>query len=235
MELVETHWVYLLVGQYPNGPVGGLALTLALAGAGLVLALPLGLALGLARVSPSAVLSGGVGAFVALVRGVPLLLVVFWAYFFLPTVTGVEASAFGTMLGALVVFDAAYLAEIVRGAIEAVPRGQLEAARALGLGRAAAMRAVVLPQALQHALPSIVNQLVATVKATSLGYVIGLSEVSFVASQINTQVMTKPAEVYGLLALTYLVLCGGLSSLARAVERATSAPAGAAPRGGWAA
>jgi polar amino acid transport system permease protein len=172
---------------------------------------------------------------VALVRGVPLLLVVFWAYFFLPTVTGVEASAFGTMLGALVVFDAAYLAEIVRGAIEAVPRGQLEAARALGLGRAAAMRAVVLPQALQHALPSIVNQLVATVKATSLGYVIGLSEVSFVASQINTQVMTKPAEVYGLLALTYLVLCGGLSSLARAVERATSAPAGAAPRGGWAA
>lgn len=231
IELIEQNGLYFLVGAYPSGPLGGLALTVVLAGAGLLLASPLGLLLGLARVSRWRVLRGAVAALITVVRGVPLLMVVFWAYFFLPSVTGVRAEAFATMLGALVVFDAVYLAEIVRAGIEAVPRGQVEAARALGLDGAATLRVVVLPQALRSVLPSLVSQLVATIKETSLGYVIGLSEVSFVASQINTQLMTRPAEVYGVLALTYLLLCSGLSAAAHMLERRL----GERPRSGVAA
>jgi polar amino acid transport system permease protein len=80
------------------------------------------------------------------------------------------------------------------------------------------MRLVILPQALRHMLPSLVNQFVATIKETSLGYIIGLTEVSFIAAQINTQVFTRATEVYGLLALTYFVLCFGLSRVAHGLE-----------------
>ena len=219
IELVQTYWLYVLVGQYPNGPLGGLALTMLLAALALVLALPLGVVLGLARVSPYRAIRWPVTAFVFVVRGVPLLMVIFWAYFFLPSVTGHKTDQFGTMLIALVLFDGVYLAEIVRAGILGIPRGQFESARSLGLSYAAAMRRVILPQALRHMLPSLVNQFVATIKATSLGYIIGLTEVSFIAAQINTQVFTRGTEVYTLLALTYFVLCFGLSRIAYALER----------------
>jgi polar amino acid transport system permease protein len=219
LELIDTYWLYFLIGQYPNGPLGGLALTLVLASLGLLLGLPLGVLLGIARVSPYAWLRRPVTALVFVVRGTPLLMVVFWAYFFLPSVTGVKTDQFATMLIALVVFDAVYLAEIVRAGIQGVPRGQVEAARSLGLGYWRAMRAVVLPQAARAMLPSLVNQFVSTIKETSLGYIIGLNEVSFIATQINTQVFTRPAELYAILGLTYFVLCFGLSRLAYWLER----------------
>ena len=218
IEIVQTYWLYFLVGQYPQGPLGGLALTVLLAAMALVLALPVGLLLGLARVSPWRALRWPVTALVYGVRGVPLLMVIFWAYFFLPSVTGHKTEQFSTMLIALVVFDGVYLAEIVRAGIAAVPRGQLEAARSLGLGWGGTMRHVVLPQALRHMLPSLVNQFIATIKETSLGYIIGLNEVSFIAGQINTQVFTHAPEVYGLLALTYFGLCFSLSRAAYALE-----------------
>jgi polar amino acid transport system permease protein len=219
LELIDTYWLYFLVGQYPDGPLGGLVLTILLSGAALVLAMPLGLMLGIARVSRRRAISLPVGAFVQLVRAVPLLLVLFWVYFFLPAVTGVKTSQAATMLIVLVVFDSVYLAEIVAAGIRALPKGQLESARSLGLGYGQALRHVVLPQTLRHGLPSIVNQLVSTIKATSLGYIIGLSEVSFIATQINTLVFTRAVEVYLILALTYFLLCFGLSRLAFLLER----------------
>jgi len=228
LELIDTYWLYFLVGQYPDGPLGGLVLTILLSGAALVLAMPLGLMLGIARVSRRRAISLPVGAFVQLVRAVPLLLVLFWVYFFLPAVTGVKTSQAATMLIVLVVFDSVYLAEIVAAGIRALPKGQLESARSLGLGYGQALRHVVLPQTLRHGLPSIVNQLVSTIKATSLGYIIGLSEVSFIATQINTLVFTRSVEVYLILALTYFMLCFGLSRLAFLLERRLQRrPAGA--------
>lgn len=228
LELIDTYWLYFLVGQYPDGPLGGLVLTILLSGAALVLAMPLGLMLGIARVSRRRAISLPVGAFVQLVRAVPLLLVLFWVYFFLPAVTGVKTSQAMTMLIVLVVFDSVYLAEIVAAGIRALPKGQLESARSLGLSYGQALRHVVLPQTLRHGLPSIVNQLVSTIKATSLGYIIGLSEVSFIATQINTLVFTRAVEVYLILALTYFILCFGLSRLAFLLERRLQRrPAGA--------
>ena len=219
LELIQDYWLYFLVGQYPNGPLGGLALTLVLATLGLLLSLPLGLVFGLMRVSPYAWLRWPITALVYVVRGTPLLMVVFWAYFFLPTITGVKTDQFWTMLIALVIFDAAYLAEIVRAGILGLPKGQMECARALGLPYLKAMRTVILPQALRNSLPSLVNQFISTIKETSLGYIIGLAEVTFIATQINSLVFTKPAQVFGILGLTYFVLCFGLSRLAFWIER----------------
>jgi len=219
IEIIQTYWVYFLVGQYPNGPLGGLALTVLLAALALLLALPLGIVLGLARISPFRVIRWPVTVIVYVVRGVPLLMVIFWAYFFLPSVTGHKTDQFSTMLIALVLFDGVYLAEIVRAGILGIPKGQFESARTLGLGYWRTMQLVILPQALRHMLPSLVNQFIATIKATSLGYIIGLTEVSFIAAQINTQVFTHATEVYGLLALTYFVLCFGLSRFAYWLEQ----------------
>ena len=219
LEMVQTYWLYFLVGQYPEGPLGGLVLTLLLASAGLVLAMPVGLALGLARVIPMRWLRWPVTALVYCVRGVPLLMVIFWAYSFLPSVTGVKTGQFSTMLLALVLFDGVYLAEIVRAGIQAIPTGQLQAAQALGMSRWQSMRYVVLPQALRYMLPSLVNQFVSTIKETSLGYIIGLAELSQIATQINTMVFIMPMQIYLILGLTYFLLCFGLSRLAFYLER----------------
>ena len=219
LELIQTYWLYFLVGQYPKGPLGGLVLTLILASMGLLLSLPLGLLLGMARISPWRVVRWPVTALVYVIRGTPLLMVVFWAYFFLPSVTGQKTDQFWTMLIALVIFDAAYLAEIVRAGILGLPKGQMECARSLGLSYFKAMRTVILPQALRNSLPSLVNQFISTIKETSLGYIIGLAEVTFIATQINSLVFTKPAQVFGILGLTYFVLCFGLSRLAFWIEK----------------
>jgi polar amino acid transport system permease protein len=208
-ELVDTYWLYFLVGQYPHGPLGGLVLTVLLATLGLVLALPLGILLGIARFSPSRWLRLPVTGWVWVIRGTPLLMVVFWAYFFLPTVTGHKTDQFSTMLVALIVFDAAYLAEIVHAGLQALPRGQLQASMSLGMTRG---------QALRHMLPSLINQFVATIKETSLGTIIGLSELSFIANQINAQVLVKPVEIYLTLAGCYFLMCFGLTRVARVVE-----------------
>jgi len=218
-EMIDTYWLYVLVGQYPNGPLGGLALTVVLATLGLLLALPLGVLLGVARVSRRAWLRWPVTALVYVVRGTPLLMVVFWAYFFLPAVTGHKTDQFNTMLAALVIFDAAYLAEIVRAGLQSLPSGQRLAAEALGMSRGQSLRLVLLPQALRHMLPSLVNQFASTIKETSLGTIIGLSELSFIAGQVNAQVLVQPVAVYGMLAGCYFGMCFGLSRLAHAVER----------------
>ena len=218
-DLIGSYGLYFLVGQFPHGPLGGLVLTVVLGLSALLLALPLGMMLGLARLSQRRLLRWPVTSIVYVVRGTPLLMVVFWAYFFLPAVTGQKTGQFTTMLAALVLFNGAYLAEVVRAGIQGIPRGQTEAARALGLSHVETLRWVTLPQALRHMLPSLVNQFVSTQKETSLGYIIGLQEVSFIASQINTQVVIHPLAVYGTLAVTFFALCFGLSRLAFALER----------------
>ena len=218
IELIDNYWLYFLVGQYPQGPLGGLTLTVIIGLCALLLAAPVGIVLGLARVSSHRALCWPVTALIYVVRGTPLLMVVFWAYFFLPALTGRQTSQFTTMLVALVIFNGAYLAEVVRAGIQGIPRGQMEGARSLGLSYVQAMRLIVLPQALRNALPSLVNQFVTTIKETSLGYIIGLTEVAFIASQINAQVLVKPTEVYTILALTYFILCFGLSRFAYWLE-----------------
>lgn len=218
IDIIQHYSLLLLIGTYPNGPIGGLAGTLILALLALVLSMPCALALALARLSNSPLLSNISIAIVWVMRGTPFLMVIFWAYFLLPLAVGTQISPFLIMIGALVVYEGAYLSEIIRASILALPRGQREAAAALGLSRSKTMFLVILPQALYNALPALVGQFISIIKETSLGYVIGVQEFTFSAAQINSVELTKPVEVFSLLALVYFVLCFCLSQSARWLE-----------------
>src|SRR6202045_3090782 len=210
---------FLLLGQYPSGPIGGLALTLILALLGLAFAVPLSLLLALCRVSPYRVLSVPSTVLVYIVRGVPLVMLVFWSYFLVPGLIGHLVSAFTTLVVTLVIYQAAYLSEIVRAGIESLPKGQTESARSLGMSYGSTMRHVILPQALYNMLPSILSQCVSTVKDTSIGYVISVQELTFSAQQINASLLTQPFQVFFILALIYFVVCYALTRCAQVFER----------------
>jgi polar amino acid transport system permease protein len=217
--IVHDNWLLLLIGQYPNGPLGGVAATLLLSVLGIALAFPFSVVVALARLSPRLLLRGPATALVYLVRGVPLLLIIFWVYFMVPILFGVSVPGSTTMLCTLVLYEGAFLSEIVRAGIQALPKGQMDAARALGHSYGRAMRFVILPQALYNMLPSILSQFVSTIKDTTLGYVINVPELTFAANQINNRLLTKPFEVFLILALTYYAICFSLTQLASWLER----------------
>jgi polar amino acid transport system permease protein len=221
--ILRDNWTLLLVGQYPNGPLGGLAITFLLSVAGIVLAFPLSVGIALARISPFAWLRRPATVLVYVVRGVPLIMFIFWVYFFVPLLIGRTVSGFTTMVVTLVIYQSAYLAEIVRAGIEGLPAGQTEAARAVGLSYMQTMRKVILPQALYNMVPAMINQFVSIIKETSLGYVISVNEVTFAANQLNSALLTKPFQVFVILAAMYFVLCFSITRLARAVERRIAA------------
>src|SRR5512140_1583328 len=184
--ILHDYGLLFLVGQYPTGALGGLALTFILATLGLVLAFPLSVLLALARVSPYRLLYWPATALVYVMRGLPLIMLIFWVYFFLPTVVGQPVSGFSTLLATLVIYEAAYLAEIVRAGILSLPTGQMEAARSVGLKYMQAMRKIVLPQAIYNMVPAMLSQFVSTIKETSIGYVISVNELTFAANQVNS-------------------------------------------------
>ena len=217
--IIRDNWLLLLVGQFPNGPLGGIAATLILSVLGIVLAFPLSVLIALGRLSRCVYLRWPATALVYGVRGVPLLLIIFWVYFMVPLLIGKSVPGFVAMLGSLVIYEGAFLSEVVRAGIQALPSGQMDAARALGHGYLRAMRFVILPQALYNMLPSILSQFVSTIKETTLGYVINVPELTFAANQINNQLLTKPFEVFLILALTEYVVCFGLEQTAGWLER----------------
>ena len=218
-DILRDNWLLLLIGQYPNGPLGGIACTLILSVLGIVLAFPLSVVLALARLSPWRLLNWPATALIYVARGVPLLMIILWVYFLVPLLIGHSVSGFVTMLCTLVLYEGAYLAEVVRAGIEALPKGQMEAARALGHSHLGAMRLVILPQALFNMLPSMLSQFVSTIKETTLGYVINVPELSFAANLINNQLLTKHFEVFFILAVVYYVVCWSLTRAATTLER----------------
>jgi polar amino acid transport system permease protein len=206
-----------------------LTMTLVMAATALTMCFPFAIALALARLSSRRWLSNAATAIVHTVRGLPLIMFIFWTYFFSPLIIGRAVGGVETLIIALVVCEATYLSEIIRAGIEGLPKGQFEAAAALGLGYWTTTFKIVLPQALHNMLPSMVSQFVSTIKETSLGYVISAHEMTFAASQVNNVLLTQPFEVYAILALTYFVLCFALTSLARYIEWRISAGRSATP------
>ena len=212
--------------------MGGIAATLILSVLGIVLAFPLSVLIALARISRWRLLRAPATALVYLVRGVPLLMIIFWVYFLFPLLLGANVPGFATMVCTLVIYEGAFLSEVVRAGIEALPRGQMDAARALGHSYPRAMRYVILPQALYNMLPAILSQFISTIKETTLGYVINVPELTFAANQINNRLLTKPFEVFLILALTYYAVCWSLTWVATWLERRIATRrAGPAPIG----
>lgn len=218
LDILQNYSSLFLIGAYPNGPLGGLAMTLTLSVLGLTLSFPIAVLLGLAHMSSFGWLRFIAQWWTRIIRGIPLLLIIFWAYFCVPLIVHAEVSGFTTVVCAIVVYESAFLAQVVRAGLEGLPKGQTEAARSIGLTWMQSMRFVRLPQALLNMVPSIVNQFVSTIKATSLAYVIGVPELTYSAAQVNTMTLTKPLETYLVLAGFYFVLCFCISRCAGLLE-----------------
>ena len=218
-DTVYKNFDYLLIGAYPQGPLGGLAMTVILAVAGIFGAFWLGLGCGLMRISKKRRLRWPAMAFIEIIRGTPLLMVVFWFYFLAPVVFGHSLPEAESALVALIVFTSAYIAEIVRAGVEALPKGQMEAARGSGLSHVQAMVFIILPQALFNMIPSFVNQFVSLTKDTSLAFIIGVNELTKAATQVNNRTLTAPTEIFITIALLYFVICYCLTEFSRYLER----------------
>jgi general L-amino acid transport system permease protein len=203
---------------------GGLILTLLLASFGVALAFPLSILLALGRRSRLPVLRAACVGYIELIRGVPLISVLFMASVMLPLFLPAGASIDKLLRAqlALILFAAAYLAEVVRGGLQAIPRHQYEAAEALGLSYAQTMLRVVLPQALRLSIAPLVNTFIGFFKDTSLVLIIGLFDL---LSTIKVS-LQDPAwsgfgvEAYLAASLLYFVFCAAMSAYSHTLERA---------------
>ncbi|TXH04939.1 MAG: amino acid ABC transporter permease [Nevskiaceae bacterium] len=203
-------------GIRPGPLLVGLGLTLEISALSLVFALLLGLVAGLGRVAHNPAARNLAATYVEIIRGTPLLVQIFIFYFFIGTV--LQLSAFAAGVAALAVFTGAYVAEIVRAGIEGVPRGQMEAARSLGMSTAQAMRHVVLPQALRRMLPPLAGQFINLIKDSSLVSVMALTDLTKAGREVVSSTFS-PFEVWFSVAALYLLLTGSLSLLVRRLER----------------
>ncbi|MFY0692559.1 MAG: amino acid ABC transporter permease [Paracoccaceae bacterium] len=156
--------------------------------------------------------------YVELVRSVPILVLILWVYYGLPTLSGVTLNVFWAGVLALALSDSAFQAEIFRAGIQSIGRGQYEAAQSISLSYRDTMRYVILPQAIRRILPALGNQLVYMLKMSSLVSVIGMQELTRKANEL---VVTeyRPLEIYTILVLEYLVLILLVSSGVRWLER----------------
>ncbi|RIX81669.1 amino acid ABC transporter permease [Acidovorax cavernicola] len=191
--------------------------TLALSAIAFVGGAILGLIIALMRTSESGWARGISTTFIQIFQGTPLLLQLFLVFFGAP-VLGLDINPWVAAGVALILNSAAFLGEIWRGCIQAIPRGQWEAAQALNLNYAARMRDVVLPQAFKIALAPTVGYLVQIIKGTSLAAIIGFVEVTR-AGQIVNNATFQPLIVFSVVAAIYFVICWPLSLLAARMER----------------
>jgi len=169
------------------------------------------------RVSGKRPLVAATKLYIEFFQGTPLLMQLFLAFFGL-ALFGIDVSPLTAAAVGLTLFASAFLAEIWRGAVEAIPHGQWEAARSLALGFGKQLRLVILPQALRLAIPPTVGFSVQIVKGTALASIIGFLEVTKAGSVI-TNVTFQPFTVYGLVALIYFVLCFPLSVASKWLEK----------------
>jgi len=206
----------LLIGDWP-GELGGVALTVELSLVGMVLATVLGFAVGYLRFAGPRPVRWLAGGYVELCRNIPLLVLVFWAYF-APPYFGFQPTKFSSVLVAIVLFNAAYIAEVMRSGLLSVPVGQIEAARAIGMSSLQQALYVLLPIATYNSVPAMTGRYITLLKGTSLAFLIGLSEVTEIGRQINNRLLTAPVEVYATLLAIYFCLNRSLSAGMRLLE-----------------
>jgi general L-amino acid transport system permease protein len=227
--LLLSGWQGTALPHVPTTQWGGLMLTLLLACVGIVASFPLGLLLALGRQSSLPIVRMVSIAYIEMIRGVPLVSILMMFALLLPlflpaTITRPDM-LLRVMVG-LTLFTAAYVAENVRGGLQAIPPGQYEAATALGLSWAQSMRYIILPQALRAVIPALVGQFIALFKDTSLATIVGLLELLGIAKNVIEQPQWKTIpggvvfEVFGFTALVYFVFNYSMSLASRRLEQA---------------
>lgn len=221
-DVVWNNLGYFLLGRFPTGPVGGLALSILLAIGGIFFAFWVGIIFGLMRLSKRWYIRIPSIVYIEIIRGTPLLLLIFWFYFLAPIIFHRPIPEARSTLVAFTIFTGAYCAEIVRAGIQSIPKGQMEAARSSGLNYRQAMTYIILPQALRNMIPSFVNQFVSLTKDTSLAYIIGVQELTRTATQVNNRTLNAPAEIFLTIAVIYFIICFGLTQTSRSLEKRLS-------------
>jgi general L-amino acid transport system permease protein len=202
---------------------GGLFLTLLISLVGITASFPLGILLALGRRSSLPIIRGLCVAFIELIRGVPLVTVLFMASVMLPLFfpPGWTIDKLTRALIGVTIFSAAYLAEVVRGGLQAIPKGQYEAAMALGLGYWQSMILIILPQALKLVIPGIVNSFISLFKDTSLVFIMGLYDLLNIAKLIvvSREWLGHDVESYIFAGLGFWIFCFAMSRFSLRLER----------------
>jgi len=216
IQVIVNNYAFLIVqGFFGIGAFTGGTLRLAIPA--IVFGFILGTLVGLARLSASRWLNWPAKIYVEFFRGVPLVMVIFWFWFMIPALAGKSLPEYSVALAAFVIFEAAYLAEIVRAGIQSVPRGQVEAATATGLSSAQTMRQIILPQALRNMIPALVTQFIVLLKDTSLASIIGYVDLTKAAQIVNNREI-RPFELYLFIAVIYWLCSYSMSRYARHLE-----------------
>jgi polar amino acid transport system permease protein len=205
---------FLGFGEFAGG-------TLRLAIPAIVLGFALGIVIGLGRLAKTRFIRFLATIYVEFFRGVPLVMVIFWFWFIIPNLLKISLPEYGIALTAFVIFEAAYLGEIIRAGIQSVAQGQLEAAAATGLSRGRTMRHIVLPQALRNMIPALVTQFIVLLKDTSLASIIGYIDLTKAAQIVNNREI-RPFELYLFIAVVYWCISYAMSRYARRLERRLS-------------
>ncbi|MGH2452239.1 MAG: amino acid ABC transporter permease [bacterium] len=201
--------------------VGGLYLTLLLGVAAISASFPIGVLVGIGRVSRLPVVRGFATFYIEFIRGIPLITMLLWFFIFVTLVSGGALPRVARAMIALTIFTSAYIGEIVRAGIQSVPRGQSEAARAVGLSAIQTMSYIVLPQAVKNMTPALVGQFISLFKDTSLAVIIGISELVGTGRSLLaiTQYLHDEREVYVFLLVVYFIFSYAMSSGSRVLER----------------
>ena len=188
----------------------------------IAVALPIACLFAVGRLSRHPFVYYPITAYVNVLRSSPLLMIMFWAYYTGPMITGAPTSAYTAALIALAAFEIAYFTELVRAGLQSIASGQRDAALAVGLRPSQAMRLVILPQALRRMLPSLISQSIIAFQDSTIASVIGVTDIFATANIISAREQ-RPIELYAALAAIFFVVCYGLSKLVRALEARVSA------------
>jgi putative glutamine transport system permease protein len=218
---MTSHLNWLLNPAILTFLAGGLGVTLGLAALSIVVSFALGTLLALARLSRLPLVRWPATVYIEVMRALPVLLVILFAYLGLPNLLGVKFSPFTAAVIAMSTFTAALVAEIVRAGILSVPRGIVEAAEAQGFPATARLRLIVLPIALRRMTPALTAQFVTLLKDTSLTAVIGNLDLLRRGQIVYSEPPFQPFPVYILVALVYFAVNYGLSQIARRIEHQT--------------
>ncbi|KRA99841.1 amino acid ABC transporter permease [Devosia sp. Root685] len=210
----------------PTEKWGGLLVTLIISVIGITLSFPLGVILALGRQSQLPIIKTVCVGFIELIRAVPLITILFMASIMLPLFMpqGMTVDKFLRAIVGVTLFTSAYMAEVVRGGLQAIPRGQYEAASALGLGYWKRMWFIILPQALKHVIPGIVNNFISLFKDTSLVYIVGMKDLlEAVKTKNDTALEWQSGNTattgYIFAAMVFWVFCFGMSRYSIYMER----------------
>ena len=219
---------FLLNGGLGLEPVstnkwGGLLVTLVLGCTGIALAFPLGILLALGRRSNLPVISMMCTLFIEFIRGVPLITLLFFGMVMLPLFLpeGIDMDGLARVLVAVTLFQAAYMAEVIRGGLQAIPQGQYEAARSIGLSYWQMNRKIVLPQAIRISIPSIVNTSIGLFKDTTLVIIVGLLDLLGIGrgALADTTWLGLAYEVYFFVSLVFFIFTFGMSRYSLYLEK----------------